>query len=781
MRQIQVYVFALIVWSWTESGAMTTKEKADSLYRAALEQVGQAPVQESLTAFRRVLKADWNYAPAHFEMAKLYMSLKTPLNRQSAGEALQEALRLDPENVDYQVLLGQLMWDQGAWLEAKRQYEKVGKTHPESAKAACGVGYYYLQEFLRERNMVSAEMPSKMAGAVNPDAEEPVLVKWNRFAEKDWEKAISHLERSLALDPRLRDAYYHLGVACMESGQPEGLTRLAEQLLNQYPGDKDALLFCGLGHQTAGSYQKAYEFYTEALQRMPPEERAMMESVDWIATEKEQRQMLQAERQRVSGDSTGVQADSPKRDGFWRGQDPLFLTEFNENRMEHYSRVAYANLHFSQPSRRIAGWRTDKGKTYIRFGRPLHQGSKRPEEEGPDPLKVVEKAYGGETELAQTHFFIETWTYEGFQLKFVGDGLDGWSFAAAEKAGNKETNFSGVSPEYVFRGTSPRYVDPYQEKKYSMPHQVAAFRQGDSIRVEFSYAIPKGRLRTSDSDSLVDLEDGVFLFDERWKEVYRDPKRFTRLKLPVPQEQAEIDSLLRNNVIFFKTLRVGPGPYHMAVEGREKDTESIGTFRDLRTFSFADTSLMMSDLLLASRIERRIPIPERREDLAVMPNPLRTYYRSNPVSVYFEVYNLKPDGSGKTEYDVSYRISRPEKQEVDPALFVPLDLPEARRRAEVEMVVSKISASEAVVDYQVRYVLADRNLASGELEKLERGDRRGETEVTARYAGGRRDDFAYLQIDVGQMPAGVYKLRVKVRDAQTGRSAERETLFRVIQ
>ncbi|MSS72839.1 MAG: tetratricopeptide repeat protein [Candidatus Latescibacteria bacterium] len=159
MRQIQVYVFALIVWSWTESGAMTTKEKADSLYRAALEQVGQAPVQESLTAFRRVLKADWNYAPAHFEMAKLYMALKTPLDRQSAGEALQEALRLDPENVDYQLLQGQLMEDQRAWSEAARQYEKVLKTHPKSAKAACGVGNYYLKEFLRWKGMISAEMP----------------------------------------------------------------------------------------------------------------------------------------------------------------------------------------------------------------------------------------------------------------------------------------------------------------------------------------------------------------------------------------------------------------------------------------------------------------------------------------------------------------------------------------------------------------------------------------------------------------------------------------------
>ena len=57
--------------------------------------------------------------------------------------------------------------------------------------------------------------------------------------------------------------------------------------------------------------------------------------------------------------------DSVERVRFWRRQDPLFLTEFNERRMEHYGRVAYANLRFSRPSKGIEGWRTDMGRAYI--------------------------------------------------------------------------------------------------------------------------------------------------------------------------------------------------------------------------------------------------------------------------------------------------------------------------------------------------------------------------------------------------------------------------------
>lgn len=64
---------------------------------------------------------------------------------------------------------------------------------------------------------------------------------------------------------------------------------------------------------------------------------------------------------------------------------------------------------------------------------------------------------------------------------------------------------------------------------------------------------------------------------------------------------------------------------------------------------------------------------------------------------------------------------------------------------------------------------------------MDRSERGTETAVTAQYGGDRRDNFAYLQIDVGQMPGGVYRLTVTVRDVGTGRSAEREALFRVVE
>ena len=50
---------------------------------------------------------------------------------------------------------------------------------------------------------------------------------------------------------------------------------------------------------------------------------------------------------------------------FWRRRDPDMRTAINEYKEEHYRRIAYANDHFFSAK---AGWRTDRGRTYILWG-----------------------------------------------------------------------------------------------------------------------------------------------------------------------------------------------------------------------------------------------------------------------------------------------------------------------------------------------------------------------------------------------------------------------------
>ncbi len=53
---------------------------------------------------------------------------------------------------------------------------------------------------------------------------------------------------------------------------------------------------------------------------------------------------------------------------FWKAQDPTPDTEFNEALEEYYRRVDYTFFNFY--TNREYGWRTDRGRIYIRYGKP---------------------------------------------------------------------------------------------------------------------------------------------------------------------------------------------------------------------------------------------------------------------------------------------------------------------------------------------------------------------------------------------------------------------------
>jgi GWxTD domain-containing protein len=87
-------------------------------------------------------------------------------------------------------------------------------------------------------------------------------------------------------------------------------------------------------------------------------------------------------------------------EAFWQRRDPTPDTEENEYKEEHYQRIAYANEHFAAG---VPGWKTDRGRMYIMYGKPDEIDShpsggtyERPMEEG-----------GGETST----FPFEDWRY----------------------------------------------------------------------------------------------------------------------------------------------------------------------------------------------------------------------------------------------------------------------------------------------------------------------------------------------------------------------------------
>ena len=765
---------------------------AERLHENALSQVGRVSTKESIEAFQRVLRADREHAPAHHEIAKLYMALDTPMDRQSARRALGEAIRSDPENGNYQLALGELLGKQGLWLKAERHYEKVCETHPEKrAQAAYMAGFFAMQAFFKYIDMEHIDV---IVGAGGPSYH---LFRWEEFGSRDREKALAFLTKSIGADPGFREVYYDLGLIHYESKNPKGLVTASRLCLDQYPEDKDALLYCGLGYQGMGEWETAHGYYRRALERMSSQERALMESVDVIASQEEKSALNSISMTDTTGNGW---TDSREWERFWRKRDPLYLTAFSERQMEHYGRVAYANLRYGQRLKGIPGWQTDRGKAYIKFGRYLKKKAERPViGGGVDSFdgRFRRNFHGGD----------EMWIYEGFTISFVNsDGLDSWRF---------DTRPDRTSSRYTFNHQPTYFIDPYGHHKYRIPYQVASFKDGDSLRVELAYALPKYNVTVSDSHRSIGLENGIFLFDEKWDEVYRKRSNL-KLRWPeiTPSGYPAADSLRRSHLVFQIAFGLSPGAYNLVGEVRDRKEGSIGTFRQRREFEAVDASLSMSDLLLAARIESRTPYPEGRPDLDIVANPLRTYHRSEPAFMYLEVYNLERDEFGRSEYQIAYRIGRPEQKKIDPHLFLAQRLPDGGRQLEVTREIRTresgmrrperaaeeedepqggIPVTPPVVipdyfdahrkdevTYRARFVFPDEDELASRIKKKGRNKEGVETTITVRYEGNRRDDFTYLQIDLTHVPAGVHRLSVNVRDMHNDRVDSRHTLFRVI-
>ncbi len=103
-------------------------------------------------------------------------------------------------------------------------------------------------------------------------------------------------------------------------------------------------------------------------------------------------------------------------EAFWQRRDPTPDTEENEFKEEHYQRIAYANEHFAAG---VPGWKTDRGRIYIVFGKadevdshPSGGTYERPMDEG-----------GGETST----FPFEQWRYryiEGIGQEVIIEFVD---------------------------------------------------------------------------------------------------------------------------------------------------------------------------------------------------------------------------------------------------------------------------------------------------------------------------------------------------------------------
>ncbi len=681
--------------------------KVDSLILASTDTTLEWETRRDLA--KQAMKHDRSGRAMH-ALARLKLEKATTYSRQQARSLLKRAREREPENADYVATFAELLWRTGPRSASFKKAREAIALDPKNVRAHYWAGRYVVWSW--EMTFFTRDQEGdETRVARDGDVTTGRTFAQRGYADMEVDVGIDYLSRALWLDAHHWPSRVYLGLAYYMARMPDALIALFEEDLERHPDRTDAYFFAGLGHQAKGDPEAAYRAYVDGLARLPDRERRFMQSVFLMLDKKAWKK----------GEPPPDEAAIQK---FWFGRDPLYLSAINERMLEQCRRVAYANLRFGDPINGYAGWETDRGQAYIRYGDPLAR------QMTPADIDLgLTRTFAEEAELRRqgkvgpTGMIFDfqprkdTWTYEGFEVSFLNtNSWDSWRFGRS-KLGGRTLNFNELVkaiPDY--------YRYPYQ---YSVPYQIAQFRRDEEkTSVEVYYALPGDQVAHEEVGPgvrAVDVVQAMFLFDAAWDTLRKEVGRVRRMPW------IQYVSTKRGYLLASEQLALAPGDYHLAGEAEDQANKKVGTFRDrLRVRRFSRDSLEISSLLMARRIVERDEWPMERARFMVLPNPLRECSRNGSAWFYFEVYNLSRDTFGATHYRIGYQTQV---------------IPETRGEGEAQP--------------------------------------QWTTAVSYTYRGVRDWEPRYLRVDMADTSPGLRAFRVVIEDSLAGTAAESTTRFRV--
>jgi len=403
---------------------------------------------------------------------------------------------------------------------------------------------------------------------------------------------------------------------------------------------------------------------------------------------------------------------------FWLRRDPSSDTVENEFKEEHYSRIAYANERFASG---IPGWKTDRGRIYILYGKPAEIEShasggtyERPIQEG-----------GGTTST----FPFEIWRYRYLEgigneviLEFVDPTMSGeyrLTTDPNEKDALLRVPGAGLTFDEQINGTDKgnRINGLGNPGMFGQPSAIGNSMYGNQFdRIALMANIFKPpEIKFKDLEAIVTTKLSFNLLPFRFR---TDFVRVTEESVLTPitvllqnkdlafQEQQGIhravvhvygkitgvtgrvapggvfedtisqdipDALFKASLdgasIHQKVIPLRPGLYKLDLVLKDINSGNVGTVSQrLQVPRYPDEKLQLSSLILADLVEN-LPVGQVGSGSFILgsnkvrPNVNDEFKHDKPMNLWFQVYNLKVDeGTKKPSATVETLITKNGKE-----------------------------------------------------------------------------------------------------------------------
>lgn len=399
-------------------------------------------------------------------------------------------------------------------------------------------------------------------------------------------------------------------------------------------------------------------------------------------------------------------------ESFWRRRDPDPDTDENEFKEEYYERIAYANEHYSSG---IPGWKTDRGRIYIMYGKPDEL------ETHPTGGSYERPSYHGGGSTSTYPF--EIWFYRylpgigsGIEIEFVdptGTGeyriarspdekdallnIPGAGLTLAEQLGlaDKSDRVIGRGNQFGFqrvqdgpferlqliadlnRPPQVKFSDlqsalgsagrgAVEDNPLNFDLRVDFFRQSDD-RVVTAITIQTDNkdLVFKDSGGVQTAQMNIFgritAVSGKRAGLFEDPVITTATVTELAQAKDRKSA-------YQKAVSLPPGTYKVDVIVRDINSGATGIVNKGFTVPKYEASQLSTSTLVLAAVLRNITDQAAVGmfvigDKKVIPNISGNYRRGEPVGVYMQIYNAGIDQTTlRPSVDVEYVLSKDGKE-----------------------------------------------------------------------------------------------------------------------
>jgi GWxTD domain-containing protein len=620
---INISLFFLVIFS-ISSFPQKNSLVESTLYKKGIAALDKKDDSSAEQFFIKSIKENSD-VPSLFELSKIYIKEKTILGRRKGRELLEKAIWKDPKNINIRLVYADLMEYYSKEIAFKK-YRDIIEIDSLCASAWYNMGRIKSMEYYDYNNSVNR-------------VDEGYELSLEKYASSLFKDAESYLLNSLKYDSLNSDAYIKLSSLYEDANEPEKGIPLLEKLIRIYPDKTDAHLNLGLLYYKTSKLTESYKEYEAALLLMSISERldftynSVVELLDPVAEEL-------------------ISSLKPKEvrnfiDAFWNASDPLFLTNYNERLLEHYSRVAYSNLRFSLPGK--PGWKTDRGEIVLRYGEPLSRTRFRPRINA-----------GGRTAVQVK---TDVWQYKDMTFGFEDTYMSSnFVFSDPFPGSRYIPQYNGDTEafaDYVRRVRFETYNPKYEGPSFSIPYNIVQFKdlnKNNNTDVYLNYALNYNDSLVVNNSINYKYDWGLFFHDDYFNPIYKNKGYVAALPI---SNTVETDSF--HYAINSAVMSVKPDSGTLAFEIIRNSDKGVSSNHEIfKTKEFSRDSLDMSDILLAEKVDKDSTktFPLKRKEINILPNPTSVFSKNINLYIYYEIYNLNVDHNGLADFDQRITIQK---------------------------------------------------------------------------------------------------------------------------